>query len=185
MLVTPQGVWKANIVGGVPGAWLPKRIDVIVHGFGNGTPLPPGVPPDAPPSDPIVLQVAAVSKSLKNQQEATSVAVLINALVKAGIQQKDFAEALDLSAKITDSALKADGRVIAWAKSATTITSDPMKLLVGLMLAWDIKSSTIDEINAAAQLPAGAVVTGEAINFMKLIETIKFLIELFKSLGFI
>lgn len=182
LLVTPKGVFQSTVTNGIPGPWAPHQIDVIVQGFGGGN--TPPVPPVSP-DDPIVASVAAVSKSLKDVKEATAVAAIITSLVKAGVKPADMKEALSLSGNIADTALKADGRIVKWVASVTVITSDPDKLKAGLILAWNIPSSSVDAIYAAASQPIGTTITGEAIDFAKIIEIIQMIIALLKSLGII
>jgi len=185
-IVTPKGVWQLQMIDNVPGNPTPVAIDVIVHGFGPGgggtTPLPPVTPDE---TDLAVVAVAAASKSLKDVKEATAIAAIIDSLAKAGVPQKDFKEALELSSKIADTALNAEGRLIAWVKAATAITSDPAKLKAGLILAWNIPASAMEAISHAAAQPEGTVITGEALDFEKIIQIIQMILTLLKSLGII
>ena len=183
LLVTPQGVYQSVVANGVPSPWTPHRIDVIVQGFGGGnTPVP--IPPVST-EDPVVVNVAAVSKFLKDAKEATAVAAIISSLVKAGVKPADMKEALSLAGNITDTATKADGRIVKWVAAALAITTDAEKLKAGLMLAWSIPSSSIEAVYEAAMQPAGTVITGEAVDFAQIIEIIQMIIALLKSLEII
>lgn len=187
LLVTPSGVFRSEVVNGVPGEWIPQQIDVIVQGYGPGaTPTPVPKPPVPAPSDPTVQKVAEVSKALKDAAEATSVAAIIDSLASAGVKEANLKEALDLAAGIADSALKAEGRVIAWVKAATKITADPAKLKAGLSSAWGIQAQTLEVIQQAVASPDGAE-TAAALDLdaAKIIMIIKTILELLKNLGII
>lgn len=189
LLVTPQGVYRSEVVNGVPGAWVPQQIDVIVQGF-SGSPVPPtGQPPVANPpgsTDPVVQQVAAVSKTLKDAAEATSVAAIIDSLSSAGVKDANLKEALELAAGIADSALKSEGRIAAWVKNATKITTSAAKLKAGLSSAWGIQAQTLEVIQQAVASPDGAE-TAAALDLdaAKIILIIKTILDLLRNLGII
>ena len=187
LLVTPQGVYRSEVVNGVPGEWVPQQIDVIVQGYGPGaTPTPIPQPPIPAPSDPVVQQVAAVSKTLKDAAEATSVAAIIDSLSSAGVKDSNLKEALELAAGIADSALKSEGRIAAWVKNATKITTSAVKLKAGLSSAWGIQAQTLEVIQQAIASPDGAE-TAAALDLdaAKIILIIKTILDLLKSLGII
>ncbi|HRA86940.1 MAG TPA: hypothetical protein PK992_02695 [Planctomycetaceae bacterium] len=187
LLVTPQGVYRSEVVNGVPGEWVPQQIDVIVQGYGPGaTPTPIPQPPIPAPSDPVVQQVAAVSKTLKDAAEATSVAAIIDSLSSAGVKDANLKEALELAAGIADSALKSEGRIAAWVKNATKITTSAVKLKAGLSSAWGIQAQTLEVIQQAIASPDGAE-TAAALDLdaAKIILIIKTILDLLKSLGII
>lgn len=183
LLVTPAGVWMAVVdSAGKPGPWTPFAADVIVSGFGVNTPggAPPVVIP--PVEDETVKQVAVVSKSLRDKDEATAVAAIVDSVAKLNLSAADFKQALEMSAPIADAALGAGGRMTAWVKQATAVTTDPSKLKAGLMSAFGMSQETLDSIHAAAANPE-AVATGEAINWTQLIAIIQMILTLLKNLG--
>ena len=187
LLVTPSGVFRSEVVNGVPGAWVPQQIDVIVQGYGPGsTPTPAPQPPVPAPTDPAVQQVAAISKTLKDASEATSVAAIIDSLSSAGVKDANLKEALELAAGIADSALKSEGRIAAWVKNATKITTSAATLKAGLSSAWGIQAQTLDVIQQAVASPDGAE-TAAALDLdaAKIIMIIKTILELLKNLGII
>lgn len=181
LLITPGGVFESKIVNGVPGQWVPLEVDVIVQGLKPGQPTPPVVTP--PSDDPIVKQIAAISKAgLKDKDEATAVSSIVNSIAKLGLSPESFKQALEMSAPIADTSLGAGGRVTAWSKQALVITSDATKLKAGLISAFDIQQATLDSIHTAAANP-DAVATGEALNWTQIIQIIQMILELLKNLG--
>lgn len=183
LLVTPAGVWMAVVDStGKPGPWTPFTADVIVSGFGVNTPggVPPVVIP--PVEDETVKQVAALSKSLRDKEEATAVAAIVDSVAKLNLSATDFKQALEMSAPIADAALDAGGRITVWVKQATAITTDPTKLKAGLMSAFGMSQETLDSIYSAAATP-DAVATGEAVNWTQLIAIIQMILTLLKNLG--
>lgn len=188
LLVTPQGVYRSEVVNGVPGEWVPQQIDVIVQGF-SGSPVPPnGQPPVTPapaPSDPIVDQIKTVSLALKDQREATAVAALVNSLSKMGLTGANFKQAIEMAAPIADTSMQTGGRIAKWAKAATVITTDPVKLIAGLNAAYTVSPATLDTIHQAAQAEPGAAVSGEALDWAQIIQVIQMVLELLKGLGII
>ena len=185
LLVTPQGVYQSEVVDGVPGAWKPASIDVIVQGFGGGGNTP--IPPDPPASDPQVLKIASLAKSLKDQPEATAVAAVINSLAKLGLSGTDFVQALEMAAPITDKSLQADGRVTAFVKSSLEVTNSAEKMVAGLKSAWGIEGATLDTAHSAATRPEGSELPPEAaaLDLAAIITIIQMIIQLLKNLGII
>lgn len=184
LLVTPGGVWKAEVVNGVPGPWEAMPYDVIVQDLSPGGPVPPVV--DPPVTDPVVVQIAALSKTtLKDAAEGTAVAAIVSSLSKLGLTGGDFAEALTMAAPIADRSLQAEGRITKWVKDATAITSDAAKLRAGLMSAFGITGATLDTIHAAALAGPDAAITAEALDWKQIIEIIQMIIQLLRNLGII
>lgn len=187
LLVTPKGVYQTTVRDGLPGAWVPASdIDVIVQGFGSAP-----KPPDTPPvDDPVVSQVATLSKAMKDKAEATACAALINSLDKMGLRGNDFKEALDMAAPIADSQLKAGGRIVQFFKSALAITTDAEKLKAGIVSAWQINLTALQQIHEGAvskQIPEFAAGTDpqEAISWALIIQLIQMIFELLTKLGVI
>lgn len=187
LLVTPQGVFQAEVVNGIPGPWVPRDLDVIVQGFtpGDPTPTPPGPSPN--PADPLVIRVAEISKAplLKDKNEATALSAMVNSLAKMGLSGDNLKQALEMAAPIADTSLQAGGRIKAWVKSAVAITVDPEKLKAGLAIVWGVSAASIEGIHQAATGEAGAAVPEEALDFLVVIQIIKMIIELLRNLGII
>lgn len=186
LLVTPKGVFQADVVDGVPGQFRPAPYDVIVQGFGGGggtTPIP-NPNPDPPQSDPVVQQIATISKAtLKDSGEARALIAIIDSLSQNGLSGSGFKEAIELTMPIADSSLNAGGRLITWTKQALAVTSDAAKLKSGLQSAFSLSAAEVQQI-------ARAVRTGEtpaeaAFDFTKIIEIITMIIALLKQLGII
>ena len=178
LLITPKGVYQSEVTNGVPGPWVPLEADIIVQGFTNDP-----TPPDPPSDDPVVKQVATISKSvLKDKEEATAVASIVNSIAKLGLSPDSFKQALEMSAPIADASLGANGRVTDWSKQVLAITSDAAKLKAGLTSAFDIQQATLESIHTAAANPE-QVATGEAINWTQIIAIIQMILELLKNLG--
>ncbi len=181
ILITPGGVFQSQVTNGVPGPWLPIEADVIVQGFTTGTPLPPVVTP--PVEDPLVKQVAAISKAvLRDKDEATAVSAIVDSIGKLGLSATAFKEALEMAAPIADASLSASGRITEWVKQAVLVTADAAKLKAGVSSAFGIQQSTLDSIHAAASDPA-SVATGEAVNWAQIIAIIQLILTLLKNLG--
>lgn len=188
LLVTPQGVFQSDVVGNRPGPWKPVSIDVIVQGFTPGGGGPPiTIPPGGGGStDPVVQRVAELSKSiLRDKDEGTAVASIVDALAKSGLSGESLQDALSLSAPLADSSMKADGRFVKWVKDALAITTDPVKLAAGVRDAFGIQASTTDMIVAQANRSEGAAVVEEAIPFAAIIQLITMIIDLLTKLGII
>lgn len=184
LIVTPQGVFLVKMVDGVPHPPVVQELDVIVQDLvPGGGPVPPVIP-DPPATDPVVIQIAAISKAtLKDAAEGTAAAAIVSSLSKLGLTGDNFKEALLLAAPIADTSLQAEGRINKWVKDATAVSSDPAKLRAGLMSAFGITAATLETIHSAAVAPAGAAVTGEALNWTQIIEIIQLIIQLLKNLG--
>lgn len=186
LLITPQGVWQSTVTNGVPGPFVAMPYDVIVQGAGSGTPIPPGTGPVPEPTDPIVAQIKSISASeLKDQKEATAVAAIVNSLSKMGLSGANFRQALEMSAPIADTSLQAGGRITKWAKAAISVTSDPAKLVAGLNAAFGVSSAALEAIHSSAVDETGAAVSEPALDFLAIIEIIKMIIALLKSLGIV
>lgn len=184
LLVTPQGVFQSDVVGNRPGPWKPVSIDVIVQGFTPGGGPPVVIPPGN--SDPLVQKVADLSKAiLRDKEEGTAVASIIDALAKSGLSGSSLEDALSLSAPLADSSMKADGRIVRWVKDALAVTTDPAKLSAGVRAAFGIQSATTDMIIAQATRAEGAAVVEEAIPFATIIQLITMIIDLLTKLGII
>ena len=186
-LVTPAGVHQSIVSdAGVPGPWQKISADVIVTGFGGNVPdSPDPTPPkpDPPADDPIVTKIAEISKAvLRDKDDATAVAAIIDSLAKLGLNPKEFYDAVEMTMPIADTSLSADGRLTSWAKQVLAVTSDAVKMKAGLTKAWGIDQSTLDSIHAAAVTP-DSVATGEAINWSQLITIIQMILTLLKNLG--
>jgi hypothetical protein len=185
LLITPQGVWQSTVTNGVPGPFVAMPYDVIVQG-GNAPDTGPGPAPVPDATDPVVAQVKAISKTeLKDQKEATAVAAIVNSLSKMGLTGSNFKQALEMSAPIADTSLQAGGRITKWAKAVLAVTSDPAKMAAGLASAFDVNSATLAAIHSSALDETGAAVSEEALDFVAIIEIIKMIIALLKSLGIV
>lgn len=189
VLVTPSGVWQSIVTGGIPGPFVAMPYDVIVQGGGgpvSSPPVPPVVtPPVTPPEDAVVQQIKTLSLALKDQREATAVAALVNSLSKMGLTGANFKQALEMAAPIADTSMQTGGRIAKWAKSATAITTDPVKLIAGLNAAYTVSPATLDTIHQAAQSEPGAAVSEEALDWAQIIQIIQMVLELLKGLGII
>jgi hypothetical protein len=189
LLVTPSGVFKAEVVNGVPGPWVAQEIDVIIQDLKPGGEPGPGpdpgpVPP--PVSDPVVAQIAAISKAnLKDVKEATAVASIIDTLSKFGLVGSKFKEALELAGPIADTSMKAEGRINQWIKQALAVTTDAAKLKAGVSSAFAVSAETLDTIHAAAKAGPTAELTAEALDWAQIIQIITMIIELLRNLGII
>ena len=182
-LVTPAGMYQSVVDStGKPGAWVKISADVIFQGFPNNTPDNP-IPPDNPPTDATVLQIAELSKTtLRNKDDATAVAAIIDSVAKLNLSATDFKQAIEMAAPIVDSSLSAGGRITDWSKKALAITSDPAKLKAGLISAWGVEQSTLDDIHAAATNPTPDN-TARAVNWALIITIIQTILTLLKNLG--
>lgn len=187
LLVTPSGVFQSDVVGNRPGPWKPVSIDVIVQGFTPGGGGPPiTIPPGGGSTDPVVQKVADLSRAiLKDKEEGTAVASIVDALGKSGLSGSALEEALTLSAPLADSSMKSDGRIVRWVKDALAVTTDPLKLSAGVRAAFGIESATTDMIVAQASRAEGAAVEEKAIPFALIIQLITMIIDLLTKLGII
>lgn len=184
LLVTPKGVWQANVVNGVPATFIAQDIDVIVQGFGTNDPKPPD-DPTPPPANANVLAVQKLTKAtLQTKVEATAVAAVIDALVKYGLSGVNFKEALILSMPIADTSLKANGRLVKWTDEAVKITLNPAELKEGVTSAFDVSKATLDLIYDTATTGADAAITGEALDWVMIIELIKLILQMLSKLPF-
>lgn len=192
LLVTPDGVWKADVVNGVPGEWKSIEIDVIVRGFTPGQPTPPDKPdvPDVPvPSDPIVTKISELAKStLKDQAEATAVSALIDALSKMGLSGEKLKQAIETAAPIADVSMQSKGRITKFFTAAIAVTVDASKLKSGITAAWDVSQASLDTIRESAEQQMNdpdAPLTAEALDFLVIIKLIQDIVQLLINLGII
>lgn len=187
LLVTPNGVWQSVVRDGVPGAWEPAAVDVIVQGFdGGGGNAPPAPTPIPPVTDPETKLVQEISKSvLKDLQEATAVGALVDTLAGLELQDADFKEAMTLAIPVADTSLQAAGRMVKWSEQVLAVTTDPKKLKAGLMAAFPLKQETLDTIRTASMAPADAAIPEEALDWQQLIQIIQMIITLLKNLNII
>lgn len=187
LLVTPKGVYQAEVVDGVPGPWKATDLDVIVQGFsvGGPGPIPPGDDPPVNP-DPVVAQIATFSKTaLKDKSEGIAIAALIEALQKANVSSENFKESFDMAISIADTSMKSEGRLIAWKTGALKISQDPAKLKAGLQAAFGVSSVSLNQIVAAAIEEPGTVLADEARDFSQIIQMIQMILDLLRNLGII
>lgn len=189
LLVTPSGVFQADVVNGTPGAWKPAAFDVIVQGFGNGggtTPIPPGngggnTPT---PTDPTVTMIANLSKGLLQDKEvATAVAAVVDSLVKTGLSGDALKEALETVAPIVDQSVRSGGNVIKFFSEALKITTDGKVLIAGVSAGWGIEAATIATIQVAAA--SNDPPTGRALDFAAIIAIIQTILTILRNLGVI
>jgi hypothetical protein len=183
LLVTPEGIYQAEVTKGIPGPWKVHEIDVIVRGFKNIPDSPPNVPdPPASPEDPTVRTVQDISKRvLKDKQEAMALVAILDSFVKAGVSGTDFKEALELAIPIADTSLKAQGRMTKWLKEVMLMTVDSAKIKAGLTTAFAIDAGSLQRIAAASE--PGAVVTEEALDIVAIIQLVQLVLELLRNLG--
>lgn len=190
LLVTPKGVYQAEVVDGVPGPWRATDLDVIVQGFSvggppSGDPIPPSGDPPVNP-DPVVAQIAAFSKAtLKDKSEGIAIAALIEALQKANVAPANFKESFDMAITIADASMKSEGRLIAWKTGALKISEDPTKLKTGLQAAFGVSSVSLNQVADAAFLTEGAALPEEAKDFTQIIQMIQMILDLLRNLGII
>jgi hypothetical protein len=182
ILVTPKGVFSSVVVDGLPGPFEPLNADVIVQGFtpgGGGGETPPKPDPDE--GDPHVEAVVDASKRLRDKDEGTAAAALVDALRRNGLTGRDFTEALVMAAKIADTTLGAGGRLKAWAASVTEITDKPGVILAGVTKAWGVSLGTMQDISEAVR-DEGAD-SQAALDFAGIIALIRMVLELLRELG--
>lgn len=188
LIITPSGVWQIDYDGNVPQAPRPVDFDVIVRGFtpGHG----PDVPvPDPPISDsPAVQQVTAISKAtLKDASEATAVYSVVEALKGANLDGKEFADRLSDFAVLIDTQVGAGGRITKWIYQVITATKtadgsvSAADLLTGLKRAFPIDKATTEMVVAESAAAPGEVISERAVDFVKLIELIRLILDLIKS----
>ena len=187
LLVTPQGIYQAEVTNGVPGPWRAVEMDVIVRGFDSPTPGPGPGPTPPPVDDPIVKQVTEITKAtLSSKEEATAAAAIVDSLSKMGLTGADFKRALEMSIPIADSSLKSDGRLVSWSKQVLLVTTDAAKIQAGTKAAFGISAATIEAISAAAANPEQPIAeTSPAFDFAMIIAIIQAIMALLKQLGII
>lgn len=189
LLVTPQGVWQADVTNGVPGPFKEANFAVVIQGFdvgggGGNSPIPK--PPT--PTDPLVVQVSKVSISLANKEEATAAAALVNSLSKAGLKDKELIEAMLLTSGIVDTQLKSGTRIRSWCESVSKITKDPKVLIEGLVLAWGVDINVLNAIESSRQDIPPTPEEQEALaafDIAAILAIIKMVISLLQQLGII
>lgn len=190
LLVTPKGVYQAEVVDGVPGPWKSTDLDVIIQGFTvgggpNTTPPDNGPPVVTPPNpvDPTVTEVARLSKSiLKDTMEATAVAALIDALQKTNVEDGTFTEALEMAMPIADASLKSEGRLVKWREAVIKVTSSAAVMKAGLQQSFGIGSNQLTEISNAA-FAEGTPVPEQAMDMIEIIKLIQLILDLLRNLG--
>lgn len=187
LLVTPNGVFQSVVTDGVPGPWTPAAVDVIVQGFGSTgggggqAPVPPVVV-----EDPVVKRVQEISKAvLRDADDATAAASLVETLSKLELQDADFKEALTLAVPVADTTLQSGGRLVKWSEQVLAVTADPVKIKAGVLAAFPVKQETLDTIRSAAMSPAGTEIPEGAIDWQQLIQVIQMIITLLKNLQII
>ena len=187
LLVTPQGIYQTDVTDGVPGAWRPVEMDVIVRGFDGPNPPDPPVPPKPPVDDPIVQQVKSItSATLASKEEAIAAAAIVDSLSKMGLNGDNFKEAMEMAVPIADSSLRMEGRLVSWSKQVMLVTLDAAKIQAGTKAAFGIETTTIDAIAEAAMNPAKPVAeTSPAFDFAMIIAIIQAIIALLTKLGII
>lgn len=183
LLITPKGVYEAEVTNGVPGPWKAAPYDVIVQGFGGGggtTPVPPGDPPTTPGDS----QLVSIAKEvLKDKTEATFAAAVIDSLMKAGLKDADLKDALKLTAPIADSAANAEGRIVKFFNQILEVSTDGKAIQTAITSAFSIAASTLDTIRSAAA--SSEPPTGEALDFQAIILMIQGIRQLLRNLGII
>jgi hypothetical protein len=183
LLITPSGVYQAEVTNGVPGPWKAAPYDVIVQGFGGGggtTPIPPG---DPPPTTGDAQLVAVAKATLKDQKEATFAAAVVDSLMKAGLKDADLKDALKLTAPIADSAANAEGRIVKFFNQILEVSTDGKAIQAAITSAFSIAASTLDTIRAAAA--SSDPPTGSALDFQAIILMIQGILQLLRNLGII
>lgn len=180
-LVTPAGVFRSDIgPDGRPKPWEIITAYAIVDGFTPTEPQPPMPDPPTipvpPVSDPIVEQIAAISKAtIRDKNEATAVAAIIDTIVKMNLPASDFKEVFEIAISMADESLGLDRRMIEWTTQVFAVTEDPVKMKAGLVSAFGVDPETLHSIE-----------TGKSLDFAKLImvlQKIVELIELFRNFG--
>lgn len=184
LLITPKGVYEAEVTNGVPGPWKAAPYDVIVQGFGGGggtTPIPPG---DGDPPNTGDAQLVAIAKAtLKDQKEATFAAAVVDSLLKAGLDGAELKDALKLTAPIADSAANAEGRITKFFNQILEVSTDGKAIQTAITSAFSIAASTLDTIRAAAA--SSDPPTGQALDFQAIILMIQGILQLLRNLGII
>ena len=187
LIITPSGVWQIDYDGDTPQAPRPVDFDVIVRGFNTGG--GPAPQPDPPSTDsPAVQAVATISKAtLKDAAEATAVYAVIEALQGAGLTGPEFAERLSDFAGLIDAQVGASGRITKWIDqviAATKAADGSVKasdLLTGLKRAFTIDRAAVALVSAEARDAPGTPITEQAVDFVKLIELIRLILDLIKT----
>ena len=184
-------------MNGIPGPWTPLDADVIVQGFQTDPGPGPGPGPIDPtpptPVDPKVAEVAAITKAKGlSEKESLAVASLIQSLKQMNVSDSDFGTALDKSLGIIDPAMGAGGKIVAWGKEVSKVTTNPDTILAGLTAVYSsLPDASIVVANAAmnrVQLPAESQsVMAERLGFdvTAIIAIIQMVIQLLQQLGWI
>lgn len=188
LIITPSGVWQIDYVGDVPQAPRAVDYDVIVRGFSTSPGPTPGDPVPPVTDSPAVQAVATISKSvLKDASEATAVYAVIEALQGAGLTGPEFAERLSDFAGLIDTQVGAGGRITKWIDQVIAATKTPdgavkaSDLLTGLKRAFIIDKAAAELVATEAAGAPGTPITEQAIDFVKLIELIRLILDLIKT----
>ena len=188
LIITPSGVWQIDYDGDTPRAPRPVDYDVIVRGFSTSPGPTPGDPVPPSTDSPAVQAVATISKAtLKDAAEATAVYAVIEALQGAGLTGPEFAERLSDFAGLIDTQVGASGRITKWIDqviAATKAADGSVKaadLLTGLKRAFTIDRSAVALVSAEARDAPGTPITEQAVDFVKLIELIRLILDLIKT----
>lgn len=189
LIVTPQGAWKIDMVGGVPQPPVQfQDYAIIVQGFGEGD--GGGGDPPPPVGDPVVKQIAALSvaPALQSKAEATAAAAFVNSLSKAGLSGAKLTEAMLMTAGMIDAQLKSGNRIQDWSIAVTKVSSDPAKLIAGLVASWQVDINVLGAIQAGVtgeQLTAAQMDAQEAFDIAAILQIIMMIIEFLRTIGWI
>lgn len=188
LIITPSGVWQIDYVGDVPQAPRAVDFDVIVRGFDTAPGPTPGDPVPPITDSPSVQAVATISKAvLKDASEATAVYTVVEALQSANLTGPEFAERLSDFAGLVDTQVGASGRIVKWIDQVIAAIKTPdgavkaADLLTGLKRAFPIDKATTDLVAVEAAAAPGTAISEQAIDFVKLIELIRLILDLIKT----
>ena len=188
LIITPSGVWQIDYVGDVPQAPRAVDFDVIVRGFDTSPGPTPGDPIPPITDSPAVQAVATISKAvLKDAGEATAVYTVVQALQSAELTGPEFADRLSDFAGLIDTQVGASGRITKWVDQVIAAIKTPdgavkaADLLTGLKRAFPIEKATTDLVSVEAAAAPGTAISEQAIDFVKLIELIRLILDLIKT----
>lgn len=191
VLYTPTGVYECVVTSSGPSDWVlvydARGADVSVKGFGGdiGKPDPPADPDEPDPADPVVQKVADISKAVLNDDnDATAVYAIVETV--AGNTPKDrFLEAMRLSIGIADGSLDADGRFEEWLRQVSSETSDPVKMMAGLRVAFDVDRAAVQAVYDTLEAGDDEVEDSHlfGIDIAGLLAVIKLVMELLDKLS--
>lgn len=157
--------------------WELVAADAVLIADGGKT--PPGTPPvpnppDEPETDPAIKQITAISwTALSNKEQATAAAAVVDMIGKLNLSETEFAETMHMAIGVADTQLGFAGKLDEWWKLVSKISLDPAKIKAGVSATWD--AADLESIQEAV---SGGEITGEAINWAKLIEVLKLLASL-------